>query len=96
MTRITSALFSYKVQLCIINQLVLYVLKNHLTTSSYKTFLAHKNEFWFKDKKTGNIVIPQYPLTLMVSSSLSITPQLASSVMSGPSLLVISARKTTR
>jgi hypothetical protein len=44
----------YKFQLCIINQLILHVLKNHLTTSTFKSFLAHKNEFSFLDEKTGN------------------------------------------
>jgi hypothetical protein len=44
----------YKMQLCIINQLIFHVLKNHLTTSSYKSFLAHKHEFLFIDKKTRN------------------------------------------
>jgi hypothetical protein len=37
----------YKVQLRIINQLVLYVLKNHITVASYKSFLDHKVEFSF-------------------------------------------------
>ncbi len=44
----------YKVQLRIIDQLILHVLKNHLTTSSYKSFLAHKHELSFIDEKTGN------------------------------------------
>jgi hypothetical protein len=46
----------YKVQLRIIDQLVLHDCKNHITTTSYKSFLAHKNDFSFQDKKTGNIV----------------------------------------
>jgi hypothetical protein len=46
----------YKVQLRIIDQLVLHVLKNHITTTSYKSFLAHKHDFSFKDEKTGNVV----------------------------------------
>jgi hypothetical protein len=46
--------YCYKVQLCIIDQLILHVLKNHLTTSSYKSFLAHQQKFLFIDKKTGN------------------------------------------
>jgi hypothetical protein len=41
----------YKVQLRIINQLILHVLKHHLTTSFYKSFLAHQH-----NKKTGNQV----------------------------------------
>ena len=45
----------YKVQLRIIDQLVLHVLKNHITTTSYKSFLAHKHDFSFKDEKTGNV-----------------------------------------
>ncbi len=45
---------NYKVQLHIINQLILHVLKNHLTTSSYKSFLAHQHKFLFIDKTTGN------------------------------------------
>jgi hypothetical protein len=44
----------HKVQLRIINQLILHVLKNHLTTSTYKSFLAHKNDFSFIDKVSGN------------------------------------------
>ncbi len=46
----------YKVQLRIINQLILHVLKSHLTTSSYKSFLAHQDEFLFIVKKIGNQV----------------------------------------
>jgi hypothetical protein len=46
----------YKVQLRIIDQLVLHILKNHITTTSYTSFLAHKNDFSFNDEKTGNIV----------------------------------------
>ena len=46
----------YKVQLRIIDQLVFHFLKNHITTTSYKSFLAHKHDFSFKDEKTGNVV----------------------------------------
>ena len=46
----------YKVQLHIINQLVFHILKNHLTASSFKSFLAHQHEFNFLDEKTGNQV----------------------------------------
>jgi hypothetical protein len=44
----------HKVQLRIIDQLNLHVLKNHLITSTYKSFLAHKNEFPFLDEKMGD------------------------------------------
>jgi hypothetical protein len=44
----------HKVQLRIIDQLILHVLKNHLTTSTYKSFLAHKNDFSFINKVSGN------------------------------------------
>ncbi len=44
----------YKVQLHIINQLILHLLKNHLTTLSYKSFLTHKHEFLFINEKTRN------------------------------------------
>ena len=44
----------HKIQLCIVNQLILHVLKNHLTTSTYKSFLAHKHDFSFIDKISGN------------------------------------------
>jgi hypothetical protein len=44
----------YKIQLCIIDQLILHVLKNHLTTSTYKSFLAHKNDFSFVDEVSRN------------------------------------------
>ena len=44
----------YKIQLCIIDQLILHVLKNHLTTSTYKSFLTHKNDFSFIDEVLGN------------------------------------------
>jgi hypothetical protein len=49
-----SLVYRYKVQLRIIDQLILHVLKNHLTNSSYKSFLAHKHEFLFIGKTTGN------------------------------------------
>ena len=44
----------YKIQLRIIDQLILHVLKNHLTTSTYKSFLAHKHNFSFIDEVLGN------------------------------------------
>jgi len=44
----------YKIQLCIIDQLILHVLKNHLTSSTYKSFLAHKNDFSFVDEVSRN------------------------------------------
>ena len=44
----------YKIQLCIIDQLILHVLKNHLTTSTYNSFLAHKNDFSFVDEVSRN------------------------------------------
>ncbi len=44
----------HKVQLRIINQLILHVLKNHLTTSTYKSFLAHKNDLSFIHEVSGN------------------------------------------
>ena len=44
----------HKVQLCIINQLILHVLKNHLTISTDKSFLAHKHDFSFIDEVLGN------------------------------------------
>jgi hypothetical protein len=44
----------HKIQLHIIDQLILHVLKKHLTTSSYKSFLAHKHEFSFIDEVLGN------------------------------------------
>ena len=43
----------FKVQLRIIDQLVLNVLKNHITVLSYKSFLAHKVDFSFIEEKTG-------------------------------------------
>jgi len=44
----------YKIQLHVINQLILLILKNNLTTSTYKSFLAHKNDFSFIDEVSGN------------------------------------------
>ena len=44
----------HKIQLRIINQLILHALKNHLTTSTYKSFLAHKHNFSFIDEVSGN------------------------------------------
>jgi hypothetical protein len=46
----------FEIQLRIIDQLILQVLKNHLTTATCKFFLAHKNNFSFADKKAGNEV----------------------------------------
>jgi hypothetical protein len=43
----------YKVQLRIIDQLIVHVLNNHLTTATYKLFLAHKNDFSFTDREMG-------------------------------------------
>ena len=48
------AVCRYKIQLCIVDQLILHVLKNHLMTSTYKSFLAHKRDFSFIDEILGN------------------------------------------
>ena len=45
----------HKVQLCIINQLILHVFKNHLTTSTYKYFLTHKHDFSFNEVSGNEI-----------------------------------------
>ena len=47
----------YKIQLRILDQLILHVLRNHLTTSTYKSFLAHKHDFSFLDEVTGNEIL---------------------------------------
>ena len=47
----------YKIQLRILDQLILHVLRNHLTTSTYKSFLAHKHDFSFIDEVTGNEIL---------------------------------------
>jgi len=60
----------YKVQLRIIDQLVLHVLKNHITTISYKSFLAHTHYFSFKDKKTGNVV---YSVLILLHKMLEVS-----------------------
>ena len=44
----------HKIQLRIIDQLILHVLKNHLTTSTYKSFFAHRHDFSFIDEISGN------------------------------------------
>jgi hypothetical protein len=46
----------YKIQLCIVDQLILHVLKNHLalTASTYKSFLALKRDLSLIDKILGN------------------------------------------
>ena len=44
----------HKIQLCIIDQLILHVLKNHLTISTYKSFPTHKHNFSFIDEISGN------------------------------------------
>jgi hypothetical protein len=40
----------YKIQLRILDKLALLTIRNHITQESFKTFLAHKHEFVFRDK----------------------------------------------
>jgi hypothetical protein len=47
----------YKIQLCILNKLVLLTIRNHITQDSFKTFLAHKHEFAFCDEKFASVVL---------------------------------------
>ncbi len=47
----------YKIQLCILNKLVLLTIRNHITQDSFKTFLAHKHKFAFCDKKSASDVL---------------------------------------
>ena len=49
-TRDLSANTRFSFTSSVINQLILHVLKNHLTTSTYKSFLAHKHDFSFIDE----------------------------------------------
>ncbi len=47
----------YKIQLCILNKLVLLTIRNHITQDSFKTFLAHKHKFAFRDEKSASVVL---------------------------------------
>jgi hypothetical protein len=47
----------YKIQLCILDKLVLLTIRNHITQDSFKTFLAHKHKFAFCDKKSASVVL---------------------------------------
>ncbi len=40
----------YKIQLCILDKLVLLTIRNHITQESFKAFLTHKHEFVFLDE----------------------------------------------
>jgi hypothetical protein len=44
----------YKIQLRIVDQLILHVLKNNNMTSTYKSLIAHKHDFAFIDEILGN------------------------------------------
>jgi hypothetical protein len=47
----------YKIQLRILDKLVLLTIRNHITQESFKTFLAHKHEFVFRYKKSASVVL---------------------------------------
>jgi hypothetical protein len=47
----------YKIQLCILDKLVLLTISNHITQDSFKTFLTHKHKFAFCDKKSASVVL---------------------------------------
>jgi hypothetical protein len=47
----------YKIQLRILDKLVLLTIRNHITQDSFKTFVAHKHEFAFCDKKSASLVL---------------------------------------
>ncbi len=47
----------YKIQLCILDKLVLLTIRNNITQDSFKTFLAHKHEFAFRDKKSASVLL---------------------------------------
>jgi hypothetical protein len=47
----------YKIQLRILDKLVLLTIRNHITQESFKTFLAHKHEFVFRDEKSASVVL---------------------------------------
>jgi hypothetical protein len=47
----------YKIQIQILDKLVLLTIRNHITQDSFKTFLAHKHDIAFRDKKSASIVL---------------------------------------
>jgi hypothetical protein len=47
----------YKIQLWILDKLVLFTIRNHITQDSFKTFLAHKHNIAFQDEKSESIVL---------------------------------------
>ncbi len=47
----------YKIQLCILDKLILLTIRNHITQESSKTFLTHKHEFVFRDKKSASVIL---------------------------------------
>jgi hypothetical protein len=49
----------YKIQLHILDKLVLLTIRNHITQESFKTFLAHKHEFVFRDEKYASVVLSE-------------------------------------
>jgi hypothetical protein len=64
----------YKIQLCILDKLVLLTIRNHITQDSFKTFLAHKHEFVFWDKKSTSIVLSGKPETIVEVRHLKVEP----------------------
>jgi len=52
----------YKTQLCILDKLVLLSIRSHIIQDSFKTFLAHKHNFAFRDKKSSSIVLSGFIL----------------------------------
>jgi hypothetical protein len=47
----------YKIQLHILDKLVLLTIRNHITQDSFKTFLALKHKFDFRDKKSASVIL---------------------------------------
>jgi hypothetical protein len=47
----------YKIQLHILDKLVLLTIRNHITQDSFKTFLAHKHKFAFRNEKSASVIL---------------------------------------
>ncbi len=47
----------YKIQLCILDKLVLLTIRNHITQDSFETFLTHKHKFAFRDEESTSVIL---------------------------------------
>ena len=53
---------------CVVSQIIWHTIKNHLTTTSYRSFLVKKNQFTYTCTESGDVHFEDFTLLKMVLS----------------------------